>query len=290
MNNNMTALMCCFVRVYHTINSNIKIYNDPYSVKILTVKELDDISKNLKEGINFFNPNYEGTNPVRWIVNNNLAPTVLARSSYNEKSLLNEMILGLKQYVILASGYDMSAFKFNDKLKIFELDKESIIEDKIKRIKRNNLNTNNITYIKTDFNKKWINDLLNTNYNPKEKTFCSMLGISYYLDKKIFIDTIKTISSVIPKGSVIIFDYSSDIDTKKKDIIKALAKASKEEMYANYTYQEIEEIAYNSTMLVYEHLDYNDINNTIFYNYNTLNPNNRILAPVGIEYVMLVKR
>ena len=290
MNNNMTALMCCFVRVYHTINSNIKIYNDPYSVKILTVKELDDISKNLKEGINFFNPNYEGTNPVRWIVNNNLAPTVLARSSYNEKSLLNEMILGLKQYVILASGYDMSAFKFNDKLKIFELDKESIIEDKIKRIKRNDLNTNNITYIKTDFNKKWINDLLNTNYNPKEKTFCSMLGISYYLDKKIFIDTIKTISSVIPKGSVIIFDYSSDIDTKKKDIIKALAKASKEEMYANYTYQEIEEIAYNSTMLVYEHLDYNDINNTIFYNYNTLNPNNRILAPVGIEYVMLVKR
>ena len=290
MNNNMTALMCCFVRVYHSINSNIKIYNDPYSVKILTVKELNDISKNLKEGINFFNPNYEGTNPVRWIVNNNLAPTVLARSSYNEKSLLNEMILGLKQYVILASGYDMSAFKFNDKLKIFELDKESIIEDKIKRIKRNDLNTNNITYIKTDFNKKWINDLLNTNYNPKEKTFCSMLGISYYLDKKIFIDTIKTISSVIPKGSVIIFDYSSDIDTKKKDIIKALAKASKEEMYANYTYQEIEEIAYNSTMLVYEHLDYNDINNTIFYNYNTLNPNNRILAPVGIEYVMLVKR
>ena len=153
---NMTALVSAFARIYHIKNSNIKIYNDMYAEKIITEDEYYEISTNMKSGISFFNPNYKGTDPLKLIVNNNLAPSVLARSIFNEYHLFNEINLGLKQYIILASGYDTSAFKVNNKLKIFELDKKEMIEDKLNRINNAKLDITNITYIKTDFNNDWI--------------------------------------------------------------------------------------------------------------------------------------
>lgn len=289
MNKNMTALVSAFARLYHIKNSNIKIYNDMYAEKIITEDEYYEISTNMKSGISFFNPNYKGTDPLKLIVNNNLAPSVLARSIFNEYHLFNEINLGLKQYIILASGYDTSAFKVNNKLKIFELDKKEMIEDKLNRVNNAKLDITNITYIKTDFNNDWINDLTINNYNLNEKTFCSMLGISYYLDKETFKNTIKQLSNIIPKGSTILFDYPNTFETKKEKLNQQLAKGANEEMKSVYSYKDIENIAEDSNMLIYEHLNHNDIDNTYFYDYNTLNPNDKIIAPIGISYVMLVK-
>lgn len=290
MNKNMTALVSAFARLYHIKNSNIKIYNDMYAEKIITEDEYYEISTNMKSGISFFNPNYKGTDPLKLIVNNNLAPSVLARSIFNEYHLFNEINLGLKQYIILASGYDTSAFKVNNKLKIFELDKKEMIEDKLNRVNNAKLDITNITYIKTDFNNDWINDLTINNYNLNEKTFCSMLGISYYLDKETFKNTIKQLSNIIPKGSTILFDYPNTFETKKEKLNQQLAKGANEEMKSVYSYKDIENIAEDSNMLIYEHLNHNDIDNTYFYDYNTLNPNDKIIAPIGISYVMLVKQ
>ena len=255
MNKNMTALISCFARYYHTQNSNIKIYNDFFAKDILTEKEIENISNNMKNGIKFFNTNYNGDNPLKWIVNNNLAPSVLERSIFNEKHLLNEINLGLKQYIILASGYDMSGLKVNNKVNVFELDKKEMIEDKISRINKSKLNNENITYIKTDFNDNWIDDLINSNYSPLEKTFCSMLGISYYLDKEVFNGAIKELSNIIPKGSIILFDYPNNLETNKEKINQQLAKGANEEMKSIYSYEDIEKIADDSSMLIYEHLD-----------------------------------
>ena len=290
MNKNMTALVSAFARLYHIKNSNIKIYNDMYAEKIITEDEYYEISTNMKSGISFFNPNYKGTDPLKMIVNNNLAPSVLARTIFNEYHLFNEINLGLKQYIILASGYDTSAFKVKNKLKIFELDKKEMIEDKLNRINNAKLDITNITYIKTDFNNDWINDLTINNYNLNEKTFCSMLGISYYLDKETFKNTIKQLSNIIPKGSTILFDYPNTFETKKEKLNQQLAKGANEEMKSVYSYKDIEKIAEDSNMLIYEHLNHNDIDNTYFYDYNTLNPNDKIIAPIGISYVMLVKQ
>ncbi|MEE3343729.1 MAG: class I SAM-dependent methyltransferase [Bacilli bacterium] len=290
MNKNMTALISLYARVYHSRNSNIRIYNEVYYDKLLSPDEYNQISQNMQNGINFFNPNYRGDNPLKWIVNNNLAPSVLARSAFNEKHLLNEINLGLKQYIILASGYDTSGFKVNNQLKVFELDKKEMIEDKLNRIKNAKLNTKNISYIKTDFNKNWINELINSNYKPSEKTFCSMLGISYYLDKKVFKKTIKELSGIIPKGSSILFDYPNTNESKTEKINQQLAKGANEEMKSTYSYKDIESIAEESNLLIYAHLNHMDINNNYFYDYNTINPTEKIIAPIGISYVILVKK
>ena len=35
---------------------------------------------------------------------------------------------------------------------------------------------------------------------------------------------------------------------------------------------------------------YINLNNIYFYDYNTINPNNKIIAPKGVSYIMLVKK
>lgn len=290
MKNNMTALVSCFARYYHTVNSNIKIYNDTLAHAILTKSEIENISKNMMEGIKFFNPNYDGDDSLKWVVNNILAPSVLARSIFNEKNLLNEIRLGLKQYLILGSGYDTSGYKISDKVSVYELDKKEIIEDKVKRVKNANINTKNINYISCDFNSNWIENLLKSSFDKNKKTFCSLLGLSYYLDKEIFKQTISILSKNIPAGSVIVFDYPSNIETKKEIINQALAKEAGEEVKSKYSYKDIEAIAQTSNILIYEHLNYQDINDTFFNDYNTLNPSNKILTPKGVAYCLLVKQ
>ena len=289
MNKNMTALVSAFVRGYHNKDNSIKLYKDSIASKILTEEEYNLISKNMVNWINYFNPNYNGNNPLKWIVNTFLAPSVLARSIFNEGHLLNEIKLGLKQYVILGSGYDTSTYKVNKYVKVFELDKKEVIDDKIKRIRAKKIDASNVKYVKCDFNKDWLSTLLKTNYDKESKTFCSLLGISYYLDKDIFKSLLISLASIIPKGSVIVFDYPNEFVSKKEQIIKSLSSTAHEDMLATYTYKDIEDIAKSSNLLIYEHLTNEDINKNYFYNYNTLNPTTKLLAPIGVNYCLLVK-
>ena len=164
----------------------------------------------MRNGINFFNSNYDGDNPLEWIVNNRLAPSVLGRSIFNEKHLNNEIKLGLKQYVILGSGYDMSGYKVNNILSVFELDKDDVVKDKLNRVCRANINNKNIKYIKCDFNEDWIIKIIDSGFDSSTKSYFSMLGLSYYLEKEVFKNTIITISSVMSEGSTILFDYPNN--------------------------------------------------------------------------------
>lgn len=148
----MTALVSCFARAYHNKNSNIKIYEDNLAEKVLSKEEYDNISINMSNGINFFNPKFSGNNneALDWIINNNLAPSILARRAFTAKSIQRDKKLGLKQYLIFASGYD--TYGYTDKeLQCYEIDRANIIDDKINRVKSANIDYSNVKYIKTDF-------------------------------------------------------------------------------------------------------------------------------------------
>lgn len=244
---NMTALVCCFARAYHTKNSNIKIYED------------------------------------------NLAPSILARSAFTAKSIQRDKRLGLKQYLIFASGYD--TYGYSDKeLQCYELDKANIIKDKIKRVKNANVDYSNVKYIETDFSlDDWQNYLINSDIKWNKKVFCSMLGISYYLTKDQFYNMVNKISKLICKGSTIIFDYPIIEDSEKEEITRKLAKGANEETKSKYSYKELESKFQEYDFLIYEHLDDKDINEQYFKEYN-LKSKNKIIAPKGVNYCLIVKR
>lgn len=288
---NMTALVSCFARAYHNKNSNIKIYEDELAEKILSKEEYNNISVNMSNGIKFFNPKFTGNNDeaLNWIVNNNLAPSILARSAFTAKSLQRDKKLGLKQYLVFASGYDTYSYIDKD-LQCFEIDKENIIEDKIRRLKNANIDYSNVKYIKTDFTiDNWQDSLINSEINWNKKVFCSLLGISYYLTKNQFYNMINKISKLMCKGSTIVFDYPIIEDSEKEEITRKLAKGANEEMKSKYSYEELELKFQEYSLLIYEHLDYKDINEQYFKEYNSKS-GNKITAPKGVNYCLAVKK
>lgn len=290
-NKNMTALVSAFVRCYHYKNSKIKIYSDKYSEFVISKDEYNNILTNMSEGIKFFNPTFIGTKDeaIKWIVNNQIGPSVLGRSAFNKKSLETAIKIGCKQYLVFASGYDTSTI--NQNIKCFEIDKEDIIKDKIKRLNNNHIDTNNIVFISADFtNDNWVNSVMKSSYDQREVSFNSLLGISYYLTKAEFENMIKQLANITCEGSSILFDFQTNEESKETKINEQLALESKEEMKAKYTYQEMEKILEKYNIKIFEYLNNEEMTNKYFYNYNTLNPTCKIDAPKGIGYILAVKK
>lgn len=294
MEKNMTALVSCFVRCYHYKKNKYRIFSDNMAEKILSGEEYTSIADHMANGIQFFNPKFEGTKEeaLRWIVDNQLSPSVLGRSVFCEKSLMNAIKIGSRQYLIFASGYDTFAYRNNiSNLKIFEIDKKEIIEDKMGRLNNCNIDYSTVNFIKCDFTKRnWIDSIINSMYNKTEISFSSLLGISYYLTKEEFSNMIKDIANIICSGSSIIFDYPTNEDSKETQTNEELASAAQQEMKSKYSYQDIERILSENGLLIYEHLNHEEMTNHYFDRYNTLHPNHKILAPKGVSYCLAIKK
>lgn len=137
---NMTALVSCFARAYHYRNSNLPVFVDPVAEQMLTAEEYDTISRNMAQGIRYFAPGFKGTpeEALLFIVNHQLAPSVLARSAFCERAIDNAVRrLGCRQVMIYACGYDTFSLRTdNQALTVYELDRPEMIADRWKRIAR----------------------------------------------------------------------------------------------------------------------------------------------------------
>ena len=100
---------------------------------------------------------------------------------------------------------------------------------------------------------------------------------------------LQSISSILCSGSSIVFDYPTYENSKEAKINERLASGANEQMKSKYSYKEIENILSENGLLIYEHLDNKEMTNTYFAKYNTLNPNNKIIAPKGVCYCLAVK-
>ena len=166
-----------------------------------------------------------------------------------------------------------------------------MIEDKIYRLNRANIDCSSTTFIKCDFtDNNWITNIINSNYNKNEISFNSLLGLTYYLTKDEFKNMIKSISNIIKSGSTILFDYPTYDDSEESKVISDLASETSQEMKSKYSYNEIEDILSENNLLIYEHLNNIEMTNNYFNIYNTFNVNNKIKAISGVSYVLAVKR
>lgn len=298
----ITALISAFSRAYHSIQNSEKVFNDYLAKEILTQSEYEQIANSMSQGIHFFNPTFKGTEneALRWIVDNQLSPSPLGRAAFIEKSLETAVKFGARQYLIFAAGYDTFAYRqpeWASKIQIFELDHPATGIDKQERIQSVIAEKpSNLHYISADFiEASWESNLTNCMEFEKSKiSFCSLLGITYYLSKMTFSQLIKTISSIVPKYSSIAFDYP-DEDTytpkagerAKKQV--AMAGAANEKMLAGYSYSELEQILSDSDFLIYEHLAPGEITEQYFRKYNQSNPEHPITAFDNVNYCLAVK-
>ncbi|MFT8352895.1 class I SAM-dependent methyltransferase [Clostridium saccharoperbutylacetonicum] len=299
----MTALISAFSRAYHSVKNKEKVFDDYLAKELLTQNEYEDIASNMSRGIKFFNPSFEGTQDeaLRFVVDNQLSPTPIGRAAFTEKSLENAVKIGATQYLIFAAGYDTFAYRQSDwakDIQIFELDHPFTGADKQKRIQ--SLVTeklSNVHYVSIDFTEDtWQKKLIEcAQFDQSKISFCSLLGISYYLSKENFAHTVNTISSIVPKASSIIFDYpDEDYYTEKAgERVKttiALASAAKEKMLSSYSCLELKKLLADSSFFIYEHLTPDQITEQYFKKYNEANPEHPIKAFDNVNYCLAVKK
>ncbi|AGF56892.1 methyltransferase (TIGR00027 family) [Clostridium saccharoperbutylacetonicum] len=296
----MTALACAFVRAYHAKNSKVKIFDDYVAEKLLTKDEYQEMSFRMAQSIKYFNPTFSGSDKeaLEWIVDTQFS-SVLSRAVYTEKMLENAIKHGAKQYLIFGAGFDTFAYRQSDyahKLQIFEIDHPLTSLDKQERVKpiiKNKIT--NLNYISADLAKEeWQNILLSCPmFDNSKVSFCSLLGISYYLTKSDFKKLVSTISQLIPNGSSIVFDYPTQEThtTSEKNVekIKDIVNSVGETMLAEYCYTEIKEILSNNGILVYEHLEPEQITEQYFKEYNLANSKQLITASYNVNYCLGIK-
>jgi methyltransferase (TIGR00027 family) len=299
----MTALVSAFSRAYHAQNNEVKIFNDSIAKLLLTDEEYGQISKSMSEGVGFFNPAFVGKQEeaLRWVVDHYLSPSPLGRAAFAEKSLERAVHIGAKQYLIMGAGYDTFAYRqpsWAEKLQIFEVDHPATADDKKLRLDAAKISIpKNVHYIASDFTEEqWWNPLTqNRAFNSGKISFCSILGVAYYLSKHTFEKLLSTLSPLFPQGSSIVFDYPDETSYTDKASERAkkqamLAGAAKEKMLAGYSYSEIEKMLAACGFLVYEHLTPSQMTEQYFNGYNLANPSHCIRAFENVNYCLAVRK
>ena len=285
-NTSMTAMMSLFARAHHQSYAH-QIIKDEIAKKLLTDTEYESISKNLNDGAGFFLP--DGIADLDLIMNQIISPTVLGRSKFAEKSLKLAVKLGAKQYAVLASGYDTSAYRIDlNGIKAFEIDKEEMIDDKISRLEKAEINHSGVTFISADLTDRNLTSIITANgFNKNKISFISALGIIYYLNKADLKSLLLCLADITPKGSTLVFDYPNE---KYHGKIQALAKGAGEEMQSKYSYREIERLLSDCGFAIYEHLSETEINQQLFLPFNTIYKTNPIKAQEGVNFCLCVRK
>ena len=289
MEQNMTALVSLFARAYHQKSKDIKIFDDPLSTKLITKKEYEMIRLSMSQGISFFNPNFKGSKEeaLKWIVDHQLSPSVLLRSAFCKEAIEEMKEKGCKQYLDFASGYDSFAYMYQNKMNVFEIDKQEVIDDKRQRCQ--NVDIKNVQFLSIDLGKdNWINRLLESSYQENQLSVCSLLGLSYYLTHDQFKRLLKEISRHMIKGSRLVFDYPSYQESDETRKSEALAKEANETMRAKYSFEQLKEIFDLCHLKVIKHDDYR-ITLDSFIHYNEYYKDNPIIAPKGVCYCVAEK-
>ncbi|MBQ6232858.1 MAG: class I SAM-dependent methyltransferase [Clostridia bacterium] len=288
---NTTAKVSCFARAYHYKNNQAHIFADSAAEAILG-DDYQRIAESMGQGIHFFFPGFQGTKEegLRMIVDQQLSPSVLGRSAYSEKMLENEMRLGCKQYLVFAAGYDTFAIRHCDTtLAVYELDLPEMLDDKRKRIMNAGLISCAVDVPCSLASAEWADELLKKGYRKQEKTFGSLLGISYYLSKSEFRDLISAVGRIFAQGSAICFDVPSENESRETKINQALARGAGEQMKALYSYRELESLLDECGFRIYEHLDHQAMTEQYFSDYNSHTPDHPIAAPEGVSYILAVR-
>lgn len=289
---NITAMVSCFARAYHTGANACPVFSDT-AARALLGSDYEAIAQSMLEGIGFFLPDFRGTpeEGLRRIVEGQLAPSVLARSAYCEAALAAETKQGCGQYVLFAAGYDTYALRHPDAPHaVFELDLPELLRDKQRRIEVAGLRSS-VAYVPCDLaDPAWPEALLSAGYRPEEKSFAGLLGISYYLRKADFAALLRAAGALMAAGSVLCLDYPTAGEGSAARTHQALAREAGEQMQARYEPEEMAALLTECGLTVREQLSAEDMNRRFFAEHNRLTPQKPLYAPEGVGYLLAVRR
>ncbi len=300
--NSMTALVSVFARAYHDEQNEVKVFSDGVARRLLTDEEYTQIAGHMARGAAFFCPSFEGNEEqtLRRVVDDQLSPSPLGRAAFAEEALEAAVRNGTRQYILLGAGYDTFAYRQPEwarNLSIIEVDHPLTAADKRRRLAAAGIAApGNLAFLSADFTEPtWICSLSECKaFRREDISFCSILGVSYYLPRRMFLHMLSALDEVLPEGSAVAFDYP-DADSytdqagerARKQMM--LAGAAKENMLAGYAFDEMEGLLRERGWRVVSHLTPNEITARYFDAYNRANPDHCMTAFDNVNYCLAVK-
>ncbi len=213
-----TALVAAFMRGYHALHEDPKIFDDPLAYSLLTEEQRSLIAERMTKRLQSVDPSGAASCPEessaleRMLQLWTSASTVLSRARYAEQALAEAVGQGVRQYVILGAGMDTFAFRRRDilaRLQVFEVDHPATQAFKRRRIAGLGWEIPaQLHFVSLDFTEERLDKLLDSPpYDPRALTFFSLLGVTYYLSCETILATLSAVAKISPTGSLIVFDY-----------------------------------------------------------------------------------
>jgi len=194
-----TAVGVALLRAMHQLHdASPKILDDPIVPRLLDEGMLRQAQENLE-----------------WHRNPRTAALrshVVLRSRYAEDCLEQAVSSGVRQYVILGSGFDTFAYRqpaWAAPLRIFEVDHTVSQQAKLERLRSSSIPIPaNLEFVSADFELSSLKDILARSFlNFRAPAFFSSLGVLVYLPQ----DSIKEIFQLVaafPRNSELVFTFS----------------------------------------------------------------------------------
>jgi methyltransferase (TIGR00027 family) len=289
----MTARMSLFARAYHAAHAPVKVFDDTLARALLGEADEAQIAGYLTQGIRFFLPDFSGRpeEAVALAVTRQLAPSTLGRAAFAEDALKAAVRCGARQYVILGAGYDSFAYRqpeWASGLTILEADLPQTAQEKQQRLAAAHITPpDNLRYVALDLGDPRWGD---TFPFGTAVSFCSLLGVAYYLSREVFVRMLETLSAHLPANSSLVFDYPDRSSSDQTARQQQLAAGAGEEMAAGYSFAEMEQLLSDAGFLAYEHLTPPEITERFFADYNRAEPSLPMCAFSGVNYCLAVKK
>ena len=276
----ITAKLCSFARAFHSNYGENKIYDDYLAFDLMGKKQYEEMGQLIQNGFNrklfdekkWFNHKY-----IQESVYNYMLPIPLSRISFacNELSAFakKHSAGGKKiQYVICGAGMDSFAFRnTNENIHVFEIDHPDTQKYKKERIKELDwMLPRNLTFVPVDFTKDSLKEkLIKSGFDSSVPTFTAILGVSYYLELKVFEETLKIISELTDTESRIMFDFPDEttLSAEAAARVKKLAQITAnlgEPMVKGFSLKEISEALERHSLRIGNHESPDDIQRKYF--------------------------
>lgn len=155
----------------------------------------------------------------------------------------------------------MLGYKYKNVINVYEIDTKQNVKDKLIRIKK--FDKDDYLVKRIILNNNLNKSLIKNGFDKNKKTYVSLLNLS----KENLKAMLNNISDVLKDGSSVLFNYDKDA----------------------YLNDKIDDFLLKEGFYVYEVINDTAINNKYFYNYNTINPDNKIILNNTV-YIFTVKK
>ena len=142
---------------------------------------------------------------------NGIYEYVIARTKFIDDIFSKALTDDFYQILLFGAGFDSRGIRLtdiNNITKIFELDIQATITDKLKQYKKRKIDPGKVKYVIIDFNNEKIDKkLIMSGFQFNQKTLYILEGITMYLNGSTIDEDFKFIKESAGEGSRVVFDF-----------------------------------------------------------------------------------